>query len=69
MHVFNVGGLKSFGVLFQELQRKFSASSSELAGVYSLSSFLMFALGKYLLIETSLFELYVQHKFIITYLF
>lgn len=47
MHVFTVGGLKSFGVFFEEFQKKFSATSSELASVYSLSNFLMFALGPF----------------------
>ena len=45
MHVLVVGGVKSFGVLFVELQQLYDVSAKQLGVVHGLASVLMMALG------------------------
>ncbi|KAK7486466.1 hypothetical protein BaRGS_00022267 [Batillaria attramentaria] len=45
MHVLVVGGVKSFGVLFVELQHMYGVSAQQLGVVHGLASVLMMALG------------------------
>ncbi|KAK7090601.1 uncharacterized protein [Littorina saxatilis] len=45
MHVLVVGGVKSFGVLFVELQQLFNVSAKQLGIVHGLASVLMMGLG------------------------
>ncbi|XP_076453594.1 uncharacterized protein LOC143288833 [Babylonia areolata] len=45
MHVLVVGGVKSFGVLFVELQQLYGVSARQLGIVHGLASVLMMALG------------------------
>ena len=46
MHVLVVGGVKSFGVLFVELQQLYDVSAKQLGVVHGLASVLMMALGR-----------------------
>lgn len=46
MHVLVVGGVKSFGVLFVELQNIFGVSAKQLGAVHGLASVIMMALGR-----------------------
>ena len=45
MYVLVVGGVKSFGVLFVELQQLYDVSAKQLGVVHGLASVLMMALG------------------------
>ena len=46
MHVLVVGGVKSFGVLFVELQQLYDVTAQQLGLMHGLASVLMMALGE-----------------------